>query len=43
MTVINDTERGADTGIIDTDEFSFVLCINISKPLTAEGGVFFQT
>lgn len=42
MTVVNDTEHGADTGIIDTDEFTFVLCINVSKPLTAEGGRIFS-
>lgn len=42
MTVVEDTEHGADTGIIDTDEFSFVVCLNVDKPTTALGGIIFS-
>ncbi|MEX0518311.1 hypothetical protein AB3X26_17285 [Raoultella planticola] len=42
MTVVEDTAHTVDTGIIDTDEFSFVICLNVSKPTTTLGGIIFS-
>lgn len=42
MILVDDIYHGADTGIIDTDEFSFVLCLNVSQPTTALGGRIFS-
>lgn len=42
MTVVEDAAHPADTGIIDTDDFSFVVCLNVDKPTSALGGIIFS-
>ncbi|EIG9086412.1 hypothetical protein LGC28_000635 [Serratia marcescens] len=39
MITVADAAHGADTGIIETDEMTFAICINMNKP-TASGRIF---